>query len=101
MLKVEGLIPNDGRMGFGRVEHTLPMEVRAGERIGWTLSIRLAEDKPAGTRIGVARHWPSDWGRLQWDDPWAANYVAATATGGGAFNSRRCAMNHGIRSIMS
>ena len=79
---MENSMPDVARNALAKVEHTLPKEVRAGELVGWSLSIRFAEDKPAGTRIGVARHWPSDWGRLQWDDPWAANYVAVNAASG-------------------
>jgi len=64
------------------VAHTLPAAVAAGEPVRWSLRLRPGRAVPAGARFGLARNWPSDWGRPQWSDPLALNYLAATASGG-------------------
>jgi hypothetical protein len=64
------------------IASTLPPRVRAGETVQWSLRITAKMELPAGTRIGVARRWPSDWGTPQWDDPSACDYLQVEASRG-------------------
>jgi hypothetical protein len=65
-------------------ESTLPARVRAGELVTWSLRVTVRQGLPAGTRLGIARRWPSDWGTPQCVDRQAPDYLVVKASGGGS-----------------
>ncbi|CAN7339792.1 DUF3604 domain-containing protein [Bosea sp. LjRoot90] len=64
------------------VESDLPEIVAADSLICWSLNLKPAAPLPPGAAIGLARHWPSDWGSPQFDRPDAADYVTIVAAEG-------------------
>lgn len=59
-----------------RVRHDLPARLRAGETVRWSCTLEAIAALPAGSRIGLARRWPSDWGVPQLDRPDAPHHLA-------------------------
>jgi Protein of unknown function (DUF3604) len=78
----------DAAGGAVEVISTLPSRVRAGEPSDWSLRVVAKQGLPAGTRLGIARRWPSDWGTPQWSDPDAPDYLVVTSSGGGRVGMR-------------
>lgn len=59
-----------------RVATDLPPRLRAGDTVRWTCTVEAVRPLPAGSRIGLARRWPSDWGPPQTARPDAADHLA-------------------------
>ncbi len=54
----------------------------AGGLTQFSVELEAGFALPPGAQLGLARRWPSDWGKPQWRDPVAADYVRVTAAPG-------------------
>lgn len=67
---------------LGSIESTCPDPAEAGEISRWTVRFETMQALERGTRLALARRWPSDWGMPQADDPTAGDYLTVQATSG-------------------
>ncbi len=68
--------------GIGTVESTCPAPAEAGSIARWDVTVDLTKTLDAGSRLALARRWPSDWGAPQGDDPRAADFFTVQASNG-------------------
>jgi len=67
---------------LGRVESTCPETIEAGATSSWIVSFETSRALEPGSRLALARRWPSDWGMPQANDPTAADYLTVHAASG-------------------
>lgn len=66
----------EARPAPARVLTDLPQRVVAGSNLRWSCTIEAREALPAGTAIGFARCWSSDWGVPQTGRPDLPDHLA-------------------------
>lgn len=67
---------------LGRVESTCPERTEAGAISRWLVSFETSQSLERGSRLALARRWPSDWGLPQANDPAATDYLTVQTVSG-------------------
>ena len=78
----DNLVQDAGAARAIAFEYDGPTRMTAGALHRFTQRFIAREPLPAGSRIGVAHRWPSDWGVAQASNATAIDYLAAQASDG-------------------